>query len=103
MNQRSALISSLRRNLESPDEEEEAADGRDSPEPVLLRGKQMVLSEGKEKANSFKKWLAQMRETKARLSLAIEGSNKKIAEKRLVAEADDSAATLFDKIKQWKK
>ena len=87
------------RNLVLP-EDEEARDGRDSPEPVL-RGKQMVLSEGEEKANSFKKWLAQIRETKARLSLSIEGNSKRIAVNE-VAGTKDSTATLLDKIRQWK-
>ena len=91
----------LRRNLESLDGEEAASGGQYSPEPELLRGKQMILSEGEEKAARFKKWLAQMREVKARLSLAIEGSNKELADKEGFADADKSAATLRDKIKQW--
>ena len=62
------------RNLNMPDEK--ATDGRDnSPEPVLV-GREMVLSEGEERANSFKKWLALIKETKARLSLSIEGSKQ---------------------------
>ena len=61
----------------------------------------MVLSEGEEKANSFKKWLAQIRETKARLSLSIEGSSKRIADKE-VARTKDSTATSLDKIRQLK-
>ena len=63
----------------------------------------MVLSEGEERANSFKKWLALIKETKARLSLSIEGSNKRIADRKEVAETDDSAATLLEEIRQWKK
>ena len=90
----------LQRNLESSDGEEATAGGRYSPEPVLLKGKQMVLSEGEEKAARFKKWLAQMREVKARLNLAIEGSNKELANKEEFAETDKSAATLRAKIKQ---
>ena len=84
----------LRRNLESSDGEEATAGGRYSPEPV-----QIVLSEGEEKAARFKKWLAQMREVKARLSLAIEGSNKELANKEEFADADKLAATLRAKIK----
>ena len=83
-----------------PEKDEEATDGRDSPEPTI-RGKQMVLSEGMEKANSFKKWLAQIRETKARLSLSIEGNSKKIANNE-VTRTKDLAATLLDKFRQWK-
>ena len=62
----------------------------------------MVLSEGEERANSFKKWQAQIKETKARLSLSIEGSGKRIADKE-VAGTRDSTATLLDEIRHWKK
>ena len=89
------------RNLVLPEEDEEAMDGQDSPEPVL-RGNQMELSEGEGKANYFKKWLAQIRETKARLSLSIEGNSKRIADNK-VAGIKDLTATLLDEIKQWKK
>ena len=46
----------------------------------------MILSEGEEQATKFKKWLAQIREVKARLNLAIEGSNKELANKEEFAE-----------------
>ena len=88
------------RNLNTPDEK--ATDGRDnSPEPVLV-GREMVLSEGGERADTFRKWLALIKETKARLKLSIEGNNKRIADKE-VACTRESAATILDEIKQWKK
>ena len=88
------------RNLETP--LGKATDGRDdSPEPVLV-GREMVLSEGGERADTFRKWLALIKETKARLKLSIEGNNKRIADKE-VACTRESAATILDEIKQWKK
>ena len=89
----------LRRNQESSDEEEAASGGRYSPEPELLRGKQMILSEGEEQATKFKKWLSQIREVKARLNLAIEGSNAELDNKGELTGTDKSVATLRDKIK----
>ena len=44
----------LQRNQDSSDEEEAASVGWYSPEPELLRGKQMILSVGEEEAAKFK-------------------------------------------------
>ena len=87
------------RSLNMPDGK--ATDGRNTPEPVLV-GRKRVLSEGGERADTFTKWLALIKESKARLSLSIEGSSKRIADKE-VAYTRDSTATILDEIKQWKK